>query len=576
MRVAHLTTVDMSLRFLLLPQLTAVVELGSEAIGISAAGPHVGELEELGIRHIALPGATRSVDPRADLKAMVSLWRILRSERPDVIHTHTPKPGIYGRVIGRIAGVPAVLNTVHGLYATPDDPIFKRAIVYTLEALAARFSDVELVQSAEDFRLLTERHITRPGRTVLLGNGVDLTRFDPELGSVEERQSMRVMFGVEEDQIVVGAVGRLVAEKGFLDLFEAVQDLDDRFRLVVIGPYEPDKADAIDTQKVEEARASGVVFLGMRDDVDVLYRAMDLFILPSHREGFPRAAMEAAASGLPLIVTDIRGCREVVEDGGNGLLVPVRDAPALRSAIERLGNDPELRQQMSEAGRSKAVLEFDEQRIVRRVIESQVRALREKGRFERFHDAGYSVRAAEIRDARIIARIRASTGGGATRNIGLMTRAYRSLIDRPDGIVCVAEDAYGPFAYVAGVSSARRHQGAFSPIRALRPRGYRRSGSAGPPSHRDSDQFQTHGPAFYDHAELLSLDVAHAFKDSGADAALAKAFMRSVAELGAQRVRALVDRRNPDAIVILESLGFVEDSSRSQDVPLTDLWAQTN
>ena len=179
MRVAHLTTVDLSLRYLVLPQLRAIVDLDGEAIGISADGPYVASIEALGIRHIDLPGATRSVDPKADLNAMVSLWRILREERPDVIHTHTPKPGIYGRIIGRLAGVPAVLNTVHGLYATPDDPPVKRAIVYALEAVAARFSDTELIQSAEDFTLLTDRRITRPERTVLLGNGVDLERFAP-------------------------------------------------------------------------------------------------------------------------------------------------------------------------------------------------------------------------------------------------------------------------------------------------------------------------------------------------------------------------------------------------------------
>ena len=575
MRVVHLTTVDLSLRYLLLPQLTGVIDLGGEAIGISAGGPYVGELEELGIRHITLPGATRSIDPIADITAMVSLWRILRKERPDVIHTHTPKPGLYGRVIGRIAGVPAVLNTVHGLYATPDDPVAKRAIVYALEAFAARFSDVELIQSAEDFRLLTERHITRPGRTVLLGNGVDLRRFDPELGSAEERRATRAIFGADDDQIVVGVVGRLVAEKGFLELFDAVRDIDDRFRLVVIGPHEPDKSDAIETATVDAARAAGVVFLGMREDVDVLYRGMDLFVLPSHREGFPRAAMEAAASGLPLVVTDIRGCREVVEDGVNGLLIPVRDPPALRSAIERLGNDPELRRQMAEAGRSKAVRQFDERRIVHRVIESQVRALREKGRFERFDDGGYSVRSAEPRDARIIARIHGSTGGGTTRNIGLMTRAYRSLIDRPDGIVCVAEDGYGPFAYVAGLGTNHGRRRAGFQISALRPRRNRRRGLASLPfgagRHREHESSRRG-----DHGELLSVGVAGAFADSGADAALAEAFIRTVSARGGGLVRASVDPGDLATINMLQSVGFARDSSPDRLLPLTDLWAHTS
>ena len=575
MRVAHLTTVDLSLRYLVLPQLTGVIDLGGEAIGISAGGPYVGELEDLGIRHIALPGATRSVDPIADITAMVSLWRILREERPDVIHTHTPKPGLYGRVVGRMAGVPVVLNTIHGLYATPDDPIAKRAIVYALEAFAARFSDVELVQSAEDFRLVTERRITRPGRTVLLGNGVDLTRFDPELGSTEERRSTRTIFGVDDDQIVVGVVGRLVAEKGFLELFEAVRDLDDRFTLVVIGPHEPEKADAIETGTVAEAADDGVVFLGMRDDVDVLYRAMDLFILPSHREGFPRAAMEAAASGLPLIVTDIRGCREVVEDGVNGLLVPVRDPQALREAIVRLGNDAALRQRMAEAARSKSIREFDERRIVRTVIESQVRVLREKGLFERFDEGGYSIRPAEARDARIIARIHVGNAGGSPATIRLMARAYRRLIDGPEGIVCVAEDGWGPFAYVAGVGAV---EGRWSPsvwAAALQLRGYRRLGLLSLLSgatHRAKGENSVPG----EHADLVSIGVADAFDSTRADEALVAAFLRTVATQGGDRVRAIVDPWDPDTVAMLESVGFACDASTDPQSPVSVLWAQTS
>ena len=124
-------------------------------------------------------------------------------------------------------------------------------------------------------------------------------------------------------------VGRLVAEKGLLELFEAARALDDRYVVVVIGPDDPDKPDALDRATVAAAEADGVRFLGMRDDVDRLYGAMDLFVLPSWREGFPRAAMEAAASGLPVVATDVRGCRQVVDHDVTGLLVPVRDGAAL-------------------------------------------------------------------------------------------------------------------------------------------------------------------------------------------------------------------------------------------------------
>ncbi len=120
--VAHLTTVDLSLRYLLGAQLDGARERGDEVIGISAAGPHVPWLEERGVRHVALASSTRGWGLKADLRAAAELWRVLRRERPDVLHTHNPKPGIYGRIVGRLAGVPCVVNTVHGLYATEDDP----------------------------------------------------------------------------------------------------------------------------------------------------------------------------------------------------------------------------------------------------------------------------------------------------------------------------------------------------------------------------------------------------------------------------------------------------------------------
>src|SRR5439155_9759418 len=114
----------------------------------------VDALERDGIRHIALQSSTRSADPRADLRAARELAQIIRREHVDVLHTHNPKPGVYGRVVGRLARVPIVVNTVHGLYAQETDPWTRRAPVYALEAVAARFSDAELIQNPEDLALM--------------------------------------------------------------------------------------------------------------------------------------------------------------------------------------------------------------------------------------------------------------------------------------------------------------------------------------------------------------------------------------------------------------------------------------
>src|SRR6476659_8452653 len=135
-------------------QLLGARDAGDEVVGISAPGPWVPELEAEGIRHVALHDSTRAVDARADARAARELWSVLRRERPTVLHTHNPKPGLYGRVLGRVARVPIVVNTVHGLYATDDDPWAKRAAVYGLEAVASQFSDAELIQTPEDLALL--------------------------------------------------------------------------------------------------------------------------------------------------------------------------------------------------------------------------------------------------------------------------------------------------------------------------------------------------------------------------------------------------------------------------------------
>jgi glycosyltransferase involved in cell wall biosynthesis len=365
--VAHLTTVDMSLRFLVLPQLLAVRARGGRAIGISAPGPWVEELESVGVEHFALRSSTRSMSIISDVRAARELWQILRRERVDVLHTHNPKPGLYGRVVGRAARIPIVVNTVHGLYATDDDPIAKRALVYALEGIAARCSDAELYQNAEDLELMRRLHCTRNAR--LLGNGVDLGRFDPARICTEERAATRSDLGIADDTILIGAVGRLVAEKGYPELFTAMEQLPTTFQLVVVGAPDPQKPDSLTAAMVERATARGVRFLGHRDDVDRLYAAMDVFVLASHREGFPRAAMEASAMGLPVVATDVRGCRQVVDPGVTGTLVPARDPVALAAALGAMV-DPTERAQMGAAARARAVSRFDERRIVDTVLDT--------------------------------------------------------------------------------------------------------------------------------------------------------------------------------------------------------------
>jgi glycosyltransferase involved in cell wall biosynthesis len=375
-RLIHVTTVDMSLALLLGPQLRAFADAGMDVVGVSAPGPFVPQLEAWGIRHEPLRHATRSLAVGHDVLALGELWRLFRRLKPDIVHTHNPKPGLYGRVAARAAGVPAVVNTVHGLYASPEDPLSRRAVVYALERAASLCSGAELVQNPEDLEVLARLRVPRD-KLVLLGNGIDLQRFGPATDA--HRRRARALLGVDPAAVVVGMVARLVWQKGFRELFEAAERLyaaHPDVVFVVVGGPDPEKADAISPDELAAAGRRGrFVFLGDRDDVEHLYPGFDLFVLPSYREGFPRSAMEAAATGLPVIASDIRGCRQVVADGETGLLVPLHDPTRLAAAIEQLVVDADLRRRMGLAGRHKAESEFDDRDVVAKTLAAYERVL---------------------------------------------------------------------------------------------------------------------------------------------------------------------------------------------------------
>ena len=301
------------------------------------------------------------------------------------MHTHNPKTGVFGRLAARTSGVPIVINTVHGLYASADLGAAKRGIVKLAERVSARVSDYELFQSEEDYRWALRTHLVPDRRAGWLGNGVDTSRFDRAAVDPARVAALRASWGIRDDEVVVGTVGRLVAEKGLRELFRAAEVVRREHpgaRFVVVGPEDPSKADRLDAAAIEAARAAGHVSLpgeGAGHDMPAVYAAFDLFCLPSYREGVPRSAIEAMSTGLPVVATDIRGCREVVEDGVTGLLIPVRDHGAIARAVTRLLRDAELRREMGRAGRTRAVERFDERQVEDRTLAVYDRLLKAKG-----------------------------------------------------------------------------------------------------------------------------------------------------------------------------------------------------
>jgi glycosyltransferase involved in cell wall biosynthesis len=381
-KVVHITTVDMSVRHLLLNQLLALRAAGFEVGAISADGPDLSEVQKAGVPHWPV-SFTRRMTPLRDLKAAWQIWRLCRRERFTIVHTHQVKAALFGQMAARLAGVPIVVNTVHGFYFHEHTPPMKRRAWILVERICASRSDLLLSQNYEDIATAVNNRICRPQQIQHLGNGIDLRRFDPDKIANEQRTRLRTELGIPDGAPVIGFVGRLVREKGILELFEAVRTLRDihpNLRLLVIGPADTDKLDRLGAASARDFGIADIaIFTGYRHDMPELYSLMDVFVLPSHREGLPRAPMEASAMGVPTVTTAIRGCREVVRTDENGYLVPVRDARALGGAIARVLSDHGLARRLGTRAREIAKRDFDEQVVFARVAAAYANLLEAKG-----------------------------------------------------------------------------------------------------------------------------------------------------------------------------------------------------
>lgn len=386
MRIAHITTVDLSLRYLLLHQLLDLSQAGYQVTGISSPGPNVPVIESVGIRHIPVAMTRRAFTPLADLRALWQLYCVLRRERFTLVNTHTPKAGLLGRWAAKLAGVPVIVHTSHGFVFHEHSPWWWRLFFITLEKIAARCADMIFSVNREDIVTLVREGVCSPEKIRLLGEGgvgIDTTRFDRDRITPAVLARYRAEIGLPAEARVIGFVGRLVREKGVLELFAAAQRIRKQIpnlHLLIIGPVDREKPDAITPDIASRYGIAEIChFLGMRQDLPELYALMDVFVLPSHREGLPVTLMEASAMRVPCVVTDIRGCREVVEHGRNGLRVPLGDSQSLAMAIVQVLTDCEQAREMGEEGRRIALTRFDEQLVFKNVKAQYARLLQAKG-----------------------------------------------------------------------------------------------------------------------------------------------------------------------------------------------------
>jgi glycosyltransferase involved in cell wall biosynthesis len=344
----------------------ALRDAGHDVLLVSPDGPYGEQLRELGYRWEPAPMVRRSLNPLREYALVQWLRRLIEREEVDLVHGFTIKPAVYGSIAARLAGVPARVNAIAGMgYVFTSNapralllrPIIRRLFRYAMDGDGARL----ILQNPDDLAMFSRARLVRPEQVRLIpGSGVDCNRFTPVNGG---RASGRF-------RVVLPA--RLLWDKGLAEYVEASRLLRARgvaVDFLLAGEPDPGNPAAVADNDVRGWVNEGLVrWLGHVKDMPALFHSVDAVVLPSYREGLPKGLIEAAACALPLVTTDVPGCREVVTDGEDGLLVPVRNAEALADAIARLQADPALCARLGAAARRKALSQFEERSVVERTL----------------------------------------------------------------------------------------------------------------------------------------------------------------------------------------------------------------
>jgi glycosyltransferase involved in cell wall biosynthesis len=319
---------------------------------------------EVGANVVASHNWRREINPM-DALAFYELFKLCRTEKFDIVHTHTSKGGLLGRIAARLAGVPIVIHTVHGFSFNELTPRLATSFFVFLERIASRFCDVMISVTDQHRAMAIEKKMARPDKIITIHNGIDLGQFE----GLPDAASIRRELGLERDATLIGTVGRLSSQKGQMYLLEAMPHVVREYpqaRLVLVGdgPEEAEFKDLAVTLGV----ADHCRFMGFRRDVPKFLACLDIFVQPSPREGLSITLLEAMAAGRPVIATNITGNREVVEDGVNGVLCQPMDSMALANALIDLLENPEKARLLGARAREQVEQEFEEQMMLNQTI----------------------------------------------------------------------------------------------------------------------------------------------------------------------------------------------------------------
>lgn len=372
MTIAFLSHLDLNLYLFRLPIMKKLVENGHKVYAVCPRGDKFDLFAEHGIEAVEYNIERSSLNPLKELKAIYNIYRAIKPLNLDMLHTFTAKPNIYGTLAGKMAKVPTIINLVEGLGSFYIEDTTKNIVVRTviekLYKLVFFLSDKVVFVNSDDPEYLENKRVIKKSKIqVIKSVGIDTEEFDPALIKQETIDLLKKSLNIE-NKIVVLMVARAIWHKGVREYYEAATLLSgyENVQFILVGDIDEGNHSSADEAFL---KSGNVLWLGHRDDVLELTAMSDIYVLPSYREGVPRTLLEAASMAKPIITTDTVGCREVVKNGKNGFLVPIKDSKALANKIEELLNDAVGRKIMGENGRIMAINEFDVKQVVKQYME---------------------------------------------------------------------------------------------------------------------------------------------------------------------------------------------------------------
>lgn len=371
------STIPTSLRTFYADMLGLLRAQGYDVAVVSSPGQELDALAaEQGVRTLSVE-MKRQIAPLSDLRSLWRLWRLMRKERPDVVHSMTPKAGLLVMTAAKLAGVPVRMHTFTGL-VFPTSRGLKRTVLKLTDRITCACA-THVIPEGEGVRHdLIANHITRkPIRVIGHGNvrGIDMEHYAVSKEIQDEAEKIRQRTG---GSFVFIFIGRIVADKGIRELAEAFNRLyseNPDMRLIMLGRREPD-LDPLDDKTVSTLESCpGIIEPGQQKDIRPWLAASDALAFPSYREGFPNVVIEAGAMGLPSVVTDINGSREIITDGFNGLIVKPHSTEALYNAMRRMAYDRDACRRMAEVARPHIADRWEQRRLRRLQLEFYQKAL---------------------------------------------------------------------------------------------------------------------------------------------------------------------------------------------------------